>query len=188
MSKSKISYVFVVLALMALGGCVSQQKTQPVESICQQNTSPGQAMKIAENVLTRMHFTIEKADSEQGLIRTAPLPAAHLLEFWRKDNIGAFNTAEANLHSLRRTAELTIKPQNSDTCIDCSVSIQRLSLSNISDYEASGEYALFPGYSRSRRKLKLKAMQQSWIDLGQDDALATEILKQIENRLKVNQL
>ncbi|HIJ53948.1 MAG TPA: hypothetical protein HPP66_12465, partial [Planctomycetes bacterium] len=102
-----IRYALIASALM-LTGCARQQQFKAVEQICVSDTGKAEAMRIGEDVLGRMHFTIAKADAEQGLIRTKPLPAAQSFEFWRSDNVGSFNSTEANLHSIRRIVELDI--------------------------------------------------------------------------------
>jgi protease II len=104
----------IACALM-LTGCAQPQHQEVVEQICLPDTQKLQAMQMAEDVLDRMNFTIAKADTEQGLIRTKPLPAAQSFEFWRSDNVGSFNSTEANLHSIRRTAELDISQEGTQS-------------------------------------------------------------------------
>ncbi len=94
-----VTYALITCALI-LTGCAQQQHQEVVEQICLQDTQSlglltekPQAMQTAEDVLSRMHFTIDKSDAEQGIIRTRPLPAAQFFEFWRSDNVGAFNSS-----------------------------------------------------------------------------------------------
>jgi len=144
-------------------------------------------MKVTEDVLSRMHFIVAKADTRQGLIRTKPLPGAQFFEFWRSDNVGAKNFAEANLHSIRRTAELQISQQGSQVCIDCSVRVQRLSLPEREVSSSSRAYDMFSRSSASMQTLKFNPKQKkgvAWLDMGNDTRLSTEILKQIEKQLK----
>ncbi len=103
---SVLCLLFSVLCV--LSGCSEQQQYEPIEQINVPDIDKAEAMQIAEDVLVKMHFTIEKAGYESGIIRTNPLPGAQFFEFWRSDNVGAFNTAEANLHSIRRIVELHI--------------------------------------------------------------------------------
>ena len=180
-----MTYALITCALM-LTGCAQPQHQETIEQICLQDTQKPQAMQIGEDVLARMHFTIDKADAEQGIIRTRPLPAAQSFEFWRSDNVGSFNSTEANLHSIRRTAELSISRQAGQLCISCDVKVQRLSLPE-RDITSSGRaYEMFTRSKQSIQRLTLHPEQEkemAWIDLGSDRQLATEILKRISSTL-----
>ena len=159
-----------------LAGCAGPTQYETVEQICLPAVDSKDAMQIAENVLSRMHFTIAKADTDQGLLRTRPLPGPQFCEFWRTDH-----SAEANLHSIRRTVELNISQQNKKLCIGCDVKVQRLSLPELrsTGREVRG--------TRSMQNLNLPSQQRkgmAWADLGDDPRLETEILKRIEKRLK----
>jgi len=113
--KSPFSVLCLLLSVLCVfSGCAKQQQYEPVERIYVPDIDKAEAMQIAEDVLVKMHFTIEKADYESGIIRTRPLPGAQFFEFWRSDNVGAFNTAEANLHSIRRIVELHISQKTED--------------------------------------------------------------------------
>jgi len=133
-----------------------------------------------------MHFALEKADANSGLIRTSPLSGAQFFEFWRSDNVGGFNSAESNLHSIRRTVELNITPVGDILCLGCTVRVQRLSLPE-SEVSSSGRaYRMFSKSTASLQKLTLDPKQKAgmaWVDLGQDSHLAAEILKRIERQI-----
>ena len=176
----------ITCALM-LTSCAQPQHQETIEQICLSDTQKPQAMQTAEDVLCRMHFTIEKSDTEQGIIRTKPLPAAQSFEFWRNDNVGSFNSSEANLHSIRRTAELGISQQAGQLCISCDVKAQRLSLPERDITSSSRSYQMFTRSKQSIQVLELNPEQEkdmAWIDLGSDRQLATEILKRIEEHVK----
>ena len=169
----------VALALCA--GCATtparQDQRVEVEQVCVTNIDKPQAMHVAEDVLTAMHFAIEKADLDSGLIRTRPLSGAQFFEFWRSDNVGPFNAALANLHSIRRTAEVRVQPQGDRMFIRCDVQIQKLSLP---EHGPAGS----PGAPLRRLSFgpeQTKSM--TWIDLGKDPELAGEILRRISSRL-----
>ncbi len=182
--------LLMACALM-LAGCVKQRQYETIEQIYVPDMDKAEVMQIAEDVLAKMHFTIEKADFDSGVIKTRPLPGAQFFEFWRSDNVGAFNAAEANMHSIRRIAQLDIRQKTeerkqkteernltSDICplisvlyIGCDVQVQRLSV---------------PKFDPPRRtKFEIPALSgMEWIDLGSDSKLATEILKRIEQRIR----
>ncbi len=176
----------VCTALLFSAGCAREQQFKAVEKICVPAASKSQAMETAENVLDRMCFAIDKSDADSGIIRTRPLPGAQFFEFWRSDNVGAFNSAEASLHTIRRTVQLNINQQDGQLCIDCNVKTQRLNLPERPLFSGAHGYEMFTRSSESMHKLKIHSEQKigmAWIDLGRDSRLETEILKRIENRL-----
>ena len=180
-----MTHALIVCALILMG-CAQPQHQEVVEQICLSDMDKQQAMQAAEDVLGRMNFTIDKSDAEQGVIRTKPLSAAQSFEFWRSHNVGSFNTTEANLHSIRRTAELGISRQGGQLCISCNVKVQRLSLPE-RDITSSGRaYEMFSRSEPSIQILQLHPEQKkdmAWIDLDSDRQLATEILKRISSIL-----
>jgi len=168
-------------------GCAKQQQFKAVEQICVPGTGKAEAMQAAEDVLGKMHFTIDKADAERGLIRTRPLPGAQFFEFWRSDNVGAFNSTEANLHSIRRVAELNISQQGGQLYIGCNVKVSRLSLPEQQISSSARAYRMFSQSSPAMQILALHPQQKkgmAWVDLGNDTMFATEILKRIEKHVK----
>ena len=181
------NFVFLLLTFaLLLAGCAKQQQLQTLEQICLPATAKADAMQAAEVVLGKMHFTIEKADVEQGLIRTRPLPGAQFFEFWRSDNVGDLNSAEANMHSIRRVAELNISRQDSQLCIGCNVNVQRLSIPEQQISSSARAYRMFSQSSPAIQTLILHPRQKTgmaWVNLGSDTMLATEILKRIEKHL-----
>jgi hypothetical protein len=190
---SLCSYTLIACALF-VAGCSEPYRNETIEQICPAGLNKQQAMQIAEDVLGEMHFTITKSDANLGIIRTTPLAGAQFFEFWRKDNVGAFNFTEANLHSIRRIVELNINQpsasprgeQDSLLCIRCNVNTQRLRLPEREIHSRSRSYDMFSQSSSSRQQLKLNPEQKegmTWVDLGQDKQLATVILKQIENKI-----
>jgi len=182
--------VCTVLALAALVlplGCAGQgQAYQPEEPLHLDGVSRTETMQAAEDALSRMHFVIEKLDAEQGIIRTEPLRGAQVFELWRSDNVGLRNTAEANLHTIRRAVELRIMEEQGRVSVDCSVRVQRLSLPENEAASISQAYQMHSASTPSVQQLQLTPQQRqgmAWIDLGQDRALAASILERIEKRL-----
>jgi hypothetical protein len=188
--RDTVYYALTAYALIA-AGCAESNRYETVEQICLSGTSKAEAMQIAEDVLGKMNFTIAKSDAELGVIRTKPLAGAQFFEFWRKDNIGAFNAAEANLHSIRRIAECSLrevpaKREPAQLCINCNVNVQRLRLPGREIRSRSRAYEMFSQSSPSMQTLELHRGQKrgmAWVDLGNDSKLATVILKQIENKI-----
>lgn len=189
--KPKTNLCFYALMAYALivTGCAQQQQYEAVEQICPAGLNKQRAMQIAEDVLAKMHFTVAKSDTELGIIKTRPLTAGQFFEFWRKDNVGSFNSAEANLHTIRRIAELNIAQQDTQLCIRCNVNTQRLRLPEREIRSRARAYEMFSQSGPLRQRLILNPTQKqgiAWTDLGSDTQLATVILKQIEKRVKSN--
>jgi len=185
------SVVFGLWSLVCglfLTGCAEQQQYVAVKPICAENIDKPQAMEIAEDVLAKMHFTIEKADSESGFIRTRPLQGAQFFEFWRTDNVGANNWLQSNLHSIRRIVELNISEQDENLNISCDAQIYRLSLPERHVSSSARAYAMFSQSSPALQRLKLNPKQKAamaWINVGEDRQLAAEILKRISSMLDI---
>lgn len=190
MNTSKSLLLMACAALIFSAGCGKQQQYEVIEQICVPNVDMPQALAAAEDVLADMHFTVDKVDVEGGFLRTRPLSGAKVFEFWRSDSVGAFNFAEANLHSIRRIAELHIRrgrsQQGRQLCIACDVKSQRLSLPHDRNSSSTQSAGVFSGSKSSMQKLELGDEQRkvmSWVDLGSDTRLATEILNRIKNKM-----
>lgn len=168
-------------------GCAKEQQFTAVEQICLADKEKAEAMQAAEDILGQMRFSVEKSDVENGYIRSRPLIGGQFFEFWRSDNVGAFNWSEANLHSIRRIVELEITEQGGQLCVGCSANAQRLGLPERTADSSTQAYAMFSDSKRSMQRLELNPEQRAgmaWIDLGRDGRLETEILKRVEGRLK----
>ena len=196
---------FLVFGLL-LTGCAEEQQYGAVEPICVENVNKLEAMEIAEDVLAKMHFTIEKADAEpatpgidtrrwRGYIRTRPLAGAQFFEFWRSDNAGADNWLESNLHSIRRVVELNMSEQDEGPpqsgnrlCINCDVQKYRLSMPEHEVSSSARAYEMFSESNPALQNLRLNPEQKAgmaWIDLGKDRQLAAEILRRISSMLDI---
>ena len=178
---------FLVFGLL-LAGCAKEQQYGAVKPICVENIDKIQAMEMVEDVLAKMHFTIEKADTKRGFIRTRPLPGAQFFEFWRSDNVGAGNWLESNLHSIRRVVELNMSEQDEGLCINCDVQKYRLSMPEHQVSSSARAYEMFSESSPALQNLRLNPEQKAgmaWIDLGKDRQLAAEILKRISSMLDI---
>lgn len=167
-------------------GCGEQQQYPAAGSIRTENINKLRVMEIAEDVLVKMHFTIDKANDENGFIRTKPLPGAKFFEFWRSDNVGADNWLLSNLHSIRRLVELNVNEQDKALLINCDVQIYRLSLPERNIRSSAHAYDLFSTSGPALQNIQITPEQKAdmaWIDLGKDKQLAAEILRRIEKQI-----
>ena len=188
----KIEMFFLLCsAVLFLCGCGEMQRLEKPKPVCVSGLSKSQAMAIAEEVLGQMHFVVAKADVERGILQTRPLPGAQFFEFWRNDVGGDYQTTESNIHTTRRTVELTIFEQGQKICIiACDVKVERLSISELDIEERrSGEHGFdkfSDRQSSSKANLELKRLGGSykeWISLGGDSRLEGLILRRIEARI-----
>ena len=180
-------------AVLFLCGCGEMQRLEKPEPVCVSGLSKLQAMAIAQEVLGQMHFVIDKADAQRGILRTRPLTGAQFFEFWRDDVTGDYQTAESNIHTTRRTVKLTMLEQGRKLCIACNVKVERLSISELDIEERrSGEHGFdkfSDRQSSSKANLKLKKLAGSnkeWIQLGGDSRLEGLILHRIEAKIGNN--
>ena len=179
--------LFSIFCVFFLSGCAKEQRSEVyAKGICVSGLDKSAVMQTAEDVLAEMHFTIEKSDANSGYIRTRPLPGAQFFELWRSDNVGAFNSAEANLQSIRRIVEIRIGQQGKDVSINCVVLVERLSLPEQEVSSSSRAYQMFSISTSALQRIRFSPQQQAqmaWVDLGHDKPLEAEILKRIEKRV-----
>ncbi len=178
----------LVLGILAAGlaGCGKTQMMQ-AQPVCLEAISQDKLMQVVEKMLISMQFQIEKYDVENGVIRTQPLRGGQFFEPWRSDNAGRFNTAEANLQSIQRTAELTFQPQPTGVCMQCAVNTQRLSLPEEPIRSFTSSPALYTASSQSKQALDVKDQRQEqmrWIDLGRDESLEQKIISRVQEAIK----
>jgi hypothetical protein len=186
---TKVAMIMGALAASAaVAGCTngydSQAAAQPLRLA---GTDGYKAFDAALTVLGEMHFTIDKADPNTGIIRTRPLPAAQFFELWRSDNVTLTDQLEANLHSLRRTAWLTIATQGTEVVVDCLVRVQRLNVPSHAVPSSATAYRSLSESTDVAQSLRLSAGQQhgmEWTDLSTDLALANRILARIDHHVK----
>jgi hypothetical protein len=180
--------IYMLIAFtVSFSGCAGTKQYETVEQIHIKDKDILETMEAAEDVLAEMHFTIDKADTESGYIKTRPLAAGQFFEFWRCDNIGADNALASNLHTIRRTVELEIIRPGEDSIVDCNVKVERLSLPERDITSSARVYQMFSRSKESLQRLELNPYQErnmAWVDLGNDERLTTEILRRIEKRVQ----
>jgi hypothetical protein len=180
-------WFWILTGLVLAAGCATTPSARPEGgSVNIADVNMAEAMDVAQASLSRMHFVVEKADPQQGLIVTKPLSGGQFFEFWRSDNVGPAQTVEANLHTLRRAVQLQLQPTNGQIRILCTVHVQRLSVPANEVASVSQAYRMYSRSTRTTQRLELEPGQEAglaWIDQGQDPALADRILKRIVQRM-----
>jgi hypothetical protein len=194
MDRFKVLLFTVLAGSVFVSGCGAEHSGKKVEQIRISGGGKAEAMVAAEMVLGQMGFAISKSDFESGYITTLPLRTGQFFEFWRKDAVGSFNSAESNLHCIRRTVEIKITEEAEQVSVGCVVAVERLSLSEAPLGKRSEAYDKFPQRERLERsglesigRDLRESRGAEWIDLGEDAELATVILKQIESRLRIGE-
>jgi len=171
--------LFGFLVVLGVSGCSSEIAVESGAPVCMSADSIDQAMKLCEDVLVKMHFEIEKFDTDKGYIKTRPLRGAQFFEFWRKDNAGSKNAAMSNQHSVLRTAQLQVTENQGKFCVECSVDMRRLSIEEAELADNSINTGIFSGGSRTFQKLHPEKEKLDWIDMGSDSELEKRILGRI---------
>jgi len=184
MTKTKSLMILICSSIMLICGCVEDQR-ESVEKLCLSGIDKKSAMEESEKALSGMNFVIEKLDVEQSYISTRAITGGQWFELWKNDNAGGFNAAEANIHSIRRIAELNFSEENNNVCIDCNVLTQRLYLPPREDVDETKASSMFSKSGESKQTLTLNKDQideMQWVDLGNDAQLAEKILKKIKKQ------
>ena len=179
----KTTLLFLMTGCILFSGCGSERQVVSDEPLCLSNTPTDQAMDAAQAVLLKMHFDIEKYDTQARYIRTRPLSGGQFFEVWRRDNASASTAVQANLYSLRRIVELEFTPQETTTCVQCSVQVLRLSIPERPIEGASRMGGTFTESSSRYQTQEVdrdKQAQIEWIDAGADHDLEQKILRLIE--------
>lgn len=184
----RLSVLVLSLGVASAAGCRSSVPSAlPVDTVRVADVNTADIVRAAETVLGRMHFALEKADPNTGLVRTEPLAAAQFFELWRSDNISTRDTVAANIHSMHRWVELDIKQDRGQPLVHCVVRVQRLSLPGQEVASVSQAYRI---HSRSAPDLQTFVLApgqraaMTWIDLDNDERLAAEILRRIERQVR----
>ena len=184
--KKIVTILFLMTGCILFSGCGSKQQAASDEPVCLSNTLTDQAMDAAQTVLLKMHFDIEKYDTDARYICTRPLSGAQFFEVWKRDNASASSAAQANLYSLRRIVELNFTPQNTTTYVRCHVQVLRLSIPERPIEGASRMGGAFTESNSRYQTLEVdrhKQAQIEWIDVGPDHDLQRKILKRIQKEI-----
>ncbi len=179
--------VFLILTILTLwlpAGCSSANKQQNlVEGKSLSNVSSDEYLYAARTVLRRMQFHINKFDLDNKYLRTAPLSGAQLVEFWRSDNAGSFNTAEANIQSITRRVEVLYSEDSSKPQII--VTTKRLSLDTDAPVSLADARSIFAKSQGKNQGIaaNMDLSKTRWINLGRDKKLEEKIARLINQEI-----
>ncbi|MGA2914852.1 MAG: hypothetical protein ABSE89_02375 [Sedimentisphaerales bacterium] len=179
MSKQVIIWALFT-AICLFSGCTQKQVNH--EPVCLAGVDVNSAMERVEKVLLKLKFFVVKADPTIGYMRTNSLPGSQFFEIWKRDNRDGYSIAMSNLSSIRRTAELNFMQNNDLLCIDCNVTIERLSIPEKEIDSTARAYTMYTGSNETTANLRLNPKQQKmmdWINLGEDSNFEKYILGKI---------
>jgi hypothetical protein len=184
----KKQWILLVLFLVCvfLAGCSEEKQIPAPEPRCLSNIDVNSAMNASELVLVGMNFVIDKQDMNLHIMSTRPQIGSQFFEFWRKDNVGGYNCAQSDLHTIQRTVELGFNEIEGQVCIVCTVKRERLSIPEKEIDSAGQTHGLFTRGSETMQKLSIndeQAKKMDWIDVGRDSLLEKNILDRIDKKI-----
>jgi hypothetical protein len=184
----KIRYPIVAILLPGLlaCGCSDPSRLGPSQPVSLRNARMQQAMESSQEVLRDIGFSIDKFDVEKGFVKTRPLSGGQFFEFWRSDNAGGYNFAEANIHSIRRTVFVNVYSDGPQLMAKCDAQTQRLSMPQRQIASVSQAAGLYTQGNMYQQRLQTQSDQDetmTWMDLGADPALETEILRRLQKKI-----
>jgi len=133
-------------------------------------------------VLRKNRFQPTRQDRAAGVIQTRPSTTQSWFEFWRRDAADAYSFAEANLHTIRRTASIKMdRSQDSENyIISVRVDKERFSAPERQVTSAAGAIQMFGSQLPTRQGRLIGAAEaRSWVSLGRDGPLESRLLAQI---------
>lgn len=133
-------------------------------------------------VLRRCDFRPDRQDRRAGVITTEPTTSAQWFEVWRPEVTGAYQEAEANLHTVRRQATVQIKqdPEQPGCHVSVQVDVYRYSAPERQVTTASGALQIFgEKLPTAEGQLGPQEAKAGWVYLGRDGRLEAELLRRI---------
>ena len=176
------------IAALLLAGC--PQHTVPVAVTPQPRTEAERNFEsywqASLAVLRARHFRIDLQDRRRGLIVTHPMVAKQFFEFWRDDAATNYDLIEGSLQTVYLVARVQvdrIDPNRPD--YELAVDVQRIRSDQV-ERRDPGAAGWRSSYQRRRDSAGDRPEDDevgSMVRLGGDDALADELLVEIEGEV-----
>lgn len=178
----------VALAIGALG-CSKSLPNAPDPLVVQ--ARPDCLWRLCQAELKQRGFRLDRVDRRAGIIKTYPLTGKQWFEFWRRDVVTDQDVAESSLHTIRRKVYMNVAPAPEDRYrLQCRVTVERLSAQPV---WAGGRVRVQDIFGRAAGRApvlqvteKRKLHPPTWVPIGQDHSLETDILQAIHHRLNRN--
>ncbi|MBN1436841.1 MAG: hypothetical protein JW936_07185 [Sedimentisphaerales bacterium] len=176
-----------VLLAMAVCGCSEPQSSAiAVEPAIIQ----GQELVVWQACQDELHsrgFVLDRAERRSGEIATMGRVSSQWFEFWGRDTATSADIAESSLRTIRRQVNILVEPLGEDEYqVGCVVTVERFAPL---EPEVGGTMYAGDVLARSANRTDDNPNAETgldtrqWETLGQDAALAEEILKSIESRV-----
>jgi hypothetical protein len=138
--------------------------------------------KATDKALRRYDLEPDRQDRTEGVIETHPQTSAAWFEFWRPQPMPAYAWWEANLHTMRRQATVTIQPTaKPEYQVTVEVDRYRFSLEERQVDNPAAVQRLYGGLAPtvSTGRSEKQAESSRWIPRGRDGYLEQAILSDI---------
>jgi hypothetical protein len=179
----------MIVAACILAGC--HQPAQPEIETAQTFADTGdegfeRIWGVAQDVLRRNGFRLDRLDRRAGVITTFPETSQHFFESWRHDVDTPYDFAEASLRTVRRWVEVGLHA-TPDHGWDLTLTVHK-------EYFASPERQLSSSASVLRAfgsdlpgvrgEIRIRPEDEYWIDGGRDEAMETWLIDRITRRVE----
>ena len=133
-------------------------------------------------VLRKNRFRPTRQDRGTGTIQTHPTTTQSWFEFWRRDVADGYSFAEANLHTIRRTASIKMdrSEEPEDYIVSVRVDKERLCTPERQVTSSAGAIQMFGSRLPTTKGELISAGEaRSWVSLGRDGPLESRLLAEI---------
>ena len=181
--------VAVMTMLVVVGGCRTSPPPATISSeplVVQGD--PDRLWQLGQAELKSRGFRLDRVDRRNGVIRTYPATSGQWFEFWRGDVVGARQSAQSNLQTVRRRVRLAMTPLADERCrLECTVVVEQLHAEGSVVSGTVRARDIFDGAAGRIPALTIRnspGRSVEWGEIATDPALANDILHSIKNALK----
>lgn len=153
------------------------------------NASYDNIWQQAMHLLGRTGFALDRQDYRLGVLTTAPLPSAQIIEFWKPHHTDPKAALENTMHNQRRIVRLTIsrvpgKPEFYEIAIQ--VLVERRN--NPTEQIGGPIFVEGSGFGRNPVTLRSDYADPNtpgyrWVPIGHDPELERKLLAELFNRI-----
>lgn len=169
-------------SLAFLGGCTAPHVGGPTTAtfeIADRDTFVNRTLTMLRENDLPPRFV----DREIGRIETRRSTGGQWFEIWRSDVIGGYQSLESTLHTIGRTATITLDPvdgADQQTLVTVDVRKERYSAPERQVTTASGALGIYsetvPTYAGNRGRA---GRFETWVPLGRDPLLEQRLLEEL---------
>lgn len=172
-------------AAVAVAGCATVSSGRFSNPMTFSDTDPTVIEHVARRTLLELRFDTEYPEASKGRLATDSLTGASWFEFWRLDTVGAMQSLESSIHTIRRRATVNISPKDGGAQLSVKVVKERKSAPGAGPRTIAESYNLYsPEDTDLMRQNELAPTDYEWVGLGRDELLEQSILERILANLK----